>query len=64
MSETTLYRARGPNGFYAQLVKGQVPRWLEPVMLPARSPLRLWRIRYDLPDAVVPQAEAPISAPK
>ena len=57
MSETTLYRARGPKGFYAQLHRGKVPAWLEPVELPKNSPFRLWKIRYDLPDA-------PVSAPK
>ncbi|NWN33771.1 hypothetical protein GY663_31830, partial [Klebsiella michiganensis] len=55
MSETTLYRSRGPNGFYAQLAKGDVPNWLEPVTLrevqPGKPlPFKLWRIRYDLPD--------------
>jgi len=59
MAETTVYRARNPNGFYGQLHRGQVPNWLEPVALPAKSPFRLWRIRYDLPD--VPE---PVSAPK
>ena len=48
MSETTLYRARAPQGFYAQLMKGQVPKWLEPVTLAANSPFKLWKIRYDL----------------
>lgn len=57
MSETTVYRARNPNGFYGQLHRGQVPNWLERVALPAKSPFRLWRIRYDLPDA-------PVSAPR
>jgi hypothetical protein len=57
MAETTVYRSRNPNGFYGQLQRGQVPNWLEPVALPAKSPFRLWRIRYDLPDA-------PVSAPK
>lgn len=51
MSETTLYRARGPGGFFDQLYHGKVPNWLEPVSLPMRSPFRLWKIRYDLPDA-------------
>lgn len=58
LSETTVYRARAPQGFYAQLARGDVPAWLEPMALPARSPLKLWHIRYDLPDA------APVSAPK
>lgn len=56
MSETTVYRARDPNGFYGQLHRGQVPTWLEPVALPAKSPFRLWRIRYDLPDVSAPKA--------
>lgn len=59
MSETTVYRARSPNGFYGQLHRGQVPNWLEPVALPEKSPFRLWRIRYDLPDVA-----EPVSAPK
>ncbi|MEN2710396.1 AcrB/AcrD/AcrF family protein [Sphingomonas sp. NPDC092331] len=55
LSETTLYRSRGPNGFYAQLAKGEVPNWLEPVPLRAVQPgkplpFKLWRIRYDLPE--------------
>jgi hypothetical protein len=53
LSETTLYRARSPNGFYAQLMTGKVPYWLERVTLPAGSPFRLWKIRYDLPDPPV-----------
>jgi hypothetical protein len=46
LAETTLYRSRAPNGFYAQLAKGKVPEWLEPVALSKRSPFKLWRIRY------------------
>mgnify|MGYP004515945095 CR=1 FL=1 len=46
MAETTVYRARSPRGFYAQLARGRVPGWLEPVALPPQSPYRLWRIRY------------------
>lgn len=47
MAETTVYRARQPNGFYGQLSKGKVPEWLEPVPLYTHAPYRLWRIRYD-----------------
>lgn len=47
MAETTVYRAREPNGFYGQLAKGKVPDWLQPVQLPTTAPYRLWRIRYD-----------------
>lgn len=45
MSESTIYVAQNPNGFYVQLAKGQVPDWLEPVALPARSPYKLWRVK-------------------
>jgi hypothetical protein len=45
MPETTVYRADAPNGFYMQLVKGRVPRWLEAVALPNGSPFRMWRVR-------------------
>lgn len=50
IAESTLYRARSPNGFYAQLEDGKAPGWLEPVDLPKSAPFRLWKIRYDLPD--------------
>ncbi len=45
MNESTVYRARNPNGFYAQLAAGRKFDWLEPVPLPGESPLLLWRIR-------------------
>jgi hypothetical protein len=44
MAETTVYRARSPNGFYGQLAKGRAPAWLVPVPLPKSSPFKLWRI--------------------
>jgi hypothetical protein len=44
LAETTVYRARSPNGFYARLAKGERFRFLEPVRLPKSSPFRLWRI--------------------
>jgi hypothetical protein len=46
MAETTVYRARSPDGFYGQLSKGKVPVWLTPVKLPRNAPYRLWRIEY------------------
>ncbi|RZF63152.1 AcrB/AcrD/AcrF family protein [Sphingomonas populi] len=46
MAESTQYRARHPGGFYDQLAHGKVPAWLEQLPLPAKSPLRLWRINY------------------
>ena len=43
MSESTVYASEAPKGFYVQLIKGQVPAWLQPVTLPANSPFKLWR---------------------
>ena len=43
MSESTVYAAEAPKGFFVQLNKGQVPAWLAPVALPAKSPFKLWR---------------------
>ena len=45
MSESTIYRARTPNGFYAQLASGKHFAWLDPVPLPDGSPLLLWRVK-------------------
>lgn len=45
MSESTIYRAEAPQGFYSSLVQNRVPDWLEPVQLPAGSPYRMWRVR-------------------
>ncbi|MBV8687462.1 MAG: AcrB/AcrD/AcrF family protein [Alphaproteobacteria bacterium] len=45
MSETTIYSTQAKNGFYMQLIRGQVPDWLEPVPLPKASPFRMWRVR-------------------
>lgn len=45
LAESTIYSVRHRKGFYARLIKGEVPAWLEPVPLPANSPLKLWRIR-------------------
>jgi len=44
MSESTIYRAEAPGGFYDLLARGQVPNWLAPVQLPRDSPFRMWRI--------------------
>ncbi|MDQ2878763.1 MAG: AcrB/AcrD/AcrF family protein, partial [Pseudomonadota bacterium] len=46
MSESTIYHARAPGGFYDQLVRGPAPPWLTPLPQPARSPIRVWRIAY------------------
>ena len=48
MAETTNYRARAPQGFYARLTDGEVPTWLTPMPLPKGSPFRLWRIDYTI----------------
>jgi hypothetical protein len=45
ISESTIYATQAKNGFYVQLVKGQVPAWLEPVTLPAKSPYKMWRVK-------------------
>lgn len=44
-AESTVYKARSPKGFYAQLEGGKTFDWLEPVALPKNSPFRLWRIK-------------------
>lgn len=44
MSESTIYAAEDQQGFYMQLMNGQVPAWLERVELPKDSPFRLWRL--------------------
>jgi len=44
MSESTIYKAQSPKGFYMQLVNGKIPGWLDRVTLPASSPFMLWRI--------------------
>ena len=45
MSQSTVFAAEAPKGFYAQLAKGQVPAWLEPVDLGPESPLKLWKVK-------------------
>ena len=43
-STTTIFMAEAPKGFYAQLQRGQVPNWLQPVALPKDSPFRMWKV--------------------
>ena len=49
--EGTVYQARSPRGFYAELMRGEVPGWLTPV--PLRTgltlPYTLYRINYSAP---------------
>ncbi len=44
MSESTVYRARAPGGFYDRIAHNRVPAFLEPLPLPRDSPFRLFRI--------------------
>jgi hypothetical protein len=43
-STTTIFMSETPKGFYGQLERGQVPKWLQPVQLPADSPYKMWRV--------------------
>jgi hypothetical protein len=43
-STTTIFMSEVPKGFYGQLARGEVPKWLEPVQLPSNSPFRMWRV--------------------
>ena len=43
-STTTIFTSEAPTGFYGQLTKGTVPKWLQPVQLPADSPYRMWKV--------------------
>jgi hypothetical protein len=44
LPESTIYKARSPNGFYARLQGGERFGWLTPVPLPKGSPYWLWRL--------------------
>ncbi|HEY6048905.1 MAG TPA: AcrB/AcrD/AcrF family protein [Sphingomicrobium sp.] len=43
-STTTIFMSEAPQGFYGQLQRGQVPKWLQPVPLPKDSPYRMWKV--------------------
>jgi hypothetical protein len=43
-STTTIFMSETPNGFYGQLQRGQVPKWLQPVPLPKDSPYKMWKV--------------------
>jgi len=45
--EGTVYRARSPNGMYAQLERGRIPAWLHPVPLQSAAPLPYTLYRID-----------------
>lgn len=44
MATATIFMAEAPGGFYGQLMKGNVPAWLQPVELPADSPFKMWKV--------------------
>jgi hypothetical protein len=44
MSQSTMFLVETPKGFYAQLEKGQVPAWLQPIDLGPKSPMKMWRV--------------------
>ena len=46
LMETAIYAERNPEGFAARMLSGQVPDWLEPVLLESDTML-LWRITPD-----------------
>lgn len=43
-STTTIFVAEAPRGFYVQLERGKVPKWMQPVALPRDSPFKLWKV--------------------
>ena len=43
-STTTIFNSEVPNGFYGQLTRGEVPKWLQPVPLPKDSPYQMWKV--------------------
>jgi hypothetical protein len=44
MSQSTVFTAEAPKGFYAQLANGKVPAWLKPVDLGPDNPMKMWRV--------------------
>ena len=45
MSTATIFMSEAPKGFYAQLAKGKVPAWLEPIELAKDSPYKMWKVK-------------------
>jgi hypothetical protein len=43
-STSTIFVAEAPKGFYVQLERGQVPKWLQRVDLPEDSPFKMWKV--------------------
>jgi hypothetical protein len=44
MSQSTVFLSETPKGFYAQLAKGQVPAWLQPIDLGPKNPMKMWKV--------------------
>ncbi len=44
MSQTTIFMAEAPKGFYGQLSRGQVPPWLKEIPFPKDNPLKMYKI--------------------
>ena len=44
-STATIFMAETPTGFYAQIAKGKVPAWLEPIDLGPDSPFKMWKVK-------------------
>lgn len=62
--EGTIYQQRSPKGFYARMIRGDVPAWLTPVSLktPVELPYTLYRIGYqDLRPAKNARSMSPAS---
>jgi hypothetical protein len=49
IGETDRYLRLSPNGFMAQLEAGQAPPWLDPVPLPGKPNLQVWRVNLSSP---------------
>lgn len=44
MSQSTVFKAEAPKGFYAQLEQGRVPAWLQPIDLGPKNPMKMWQV--------------------
>ena len=44
-AETTLYKLRAPDGFWAQIDAGQLPTWLVRVKVKGMDQLKVWRVK-------------------
>ena len=44
MSQSTVFKAEAPKGFYVQLEQGRVPAWLQPIDLGPKNPMKMWKV--------------------